>query len=206
MGSSVTRCTAWTSIPHQTFCFSQLGSRFLHRRLAWHCISHNGTRLDITDTALGRDVACYERVFFPHVWSRDWPCQRRLWFMQDQSNIDGAHRSHPRSWWVGEAEGAEVMEAEHCVTLKMPDLQAGIYFPIRRFFDDGGCDRRDETIWPATRCITVAKFPASFPTPILNDMYSKGQKEAQSRCSWRRWAVGFYVLHNRRSLTFDLGT
>ncbi|UQC85368.1 uncharacterized protein CLUP02_10865 [Colletotrichum lupini] len=70
----------------------------------------------------------------------------------------------------------------------VPDLQAGIYFPIRRFFDDGGCDRRDETIWPATRCITVAKFPASFPTPILNDMYSKGQKEAQSRCSWRRWA------------------
>ncbi|KAI3542948.1 hypothetical protein CSPX01_06544, partial [Colletotrichum filicis] len=174
----------------------------------WHGIASAIMGLDwILQTPLSVETLhVMKEFFFPHVWSRDWPCHRRLWFMQDQSNIDGAHRSHPRSWWVGGAEGAEVMEAEHCVTLKMPDLQAGINFPIRRFFDDGGCDRRDETIWPATRCITVAKFPASFPTPILNDMYSKGQKEAQSRCSWRQWAVGFYVLHNRRLLTFDLGT
>lgn len=182
--------------------------------------------MDLTDTALGRDVACYERVFFfmsrfgtgpakgdhgscgirATSMSSGLRWQTMFWGGIADHCVNSAYRSHPRSWWVGEAEGAEVMEAEHCVTLKMPDLQAGIYFPRRRFSDDGGCDRRDETIWPATRCITVAKFPASFPIPILNDMSDKGQKEAESRCSWRRWAVGFYVLHNRRLLIFDLGT
>ncbi|KAK1445328.1 hypothetical protein CCUS01_12655 [Colletotrichum cuscutae] len=132
-------------------------------------IGHNGTRLDITDTAL--------EFFFPHVWSRD-------------CNIDGFRTAMVDDVLCPSLSPSFlVMEAEHCFTLKMPDLQAGIYFPIRRFFDDGGCDKRDETIWPATRCITVAKFPASFPTPILNDMYSKGQKEAHG-----------FLLRGRRSI------
>lgn len=48
MRSSVTRCTAWTSILRQAFCFSQLGSRFLHRRLAWHGMASAMMGLDWT--------------------------------------------------------------------------------------------------------------------------------------------------------------
>ncbi|KAK1654218.1 hypothetical protein BDP81DRAFT_415226 [Colletotrichum phormii] len=88
IGSSVTRCTAWTSILRQAFCFSQLGSKFLHRRLAWHRISHNGTRLDIADTTLGRDVACYERVFSLISGLGAGPAKRPSRFMRNQSNID----------------------------------------------------------------------------------------------------------------------